>query len=491
MRYYFSLLLMLGLLSQPLKVLAVEDPSRIFQPSEPPDFWPPAQELVQEQIYLITRIERAILSPDPNQVSAVRGQLFLHTSSVDRLLKDYYQFPNVLCAPTATATFDDLPAVGSLSAEQVRVYCFLYSSTQKLDSLRPLLDRRLVMLDRVGEFGERRSDPTSGIPIVRGDISVPTTPRLSPLPDLPPAEPTLIGRTGKEALADYVPPFPPAIAPPVQANTPLLAAKTLLAQAQRIFPRGTEFIVPDEVSLIDGNNPYALYRAELEPYTEFLALPNTGIARILNAEFYRQDRDKLRNRLLPTIAENFSFPPLFKPFDGFTPQLEIQIADGNFQIVQRELNYGFMVDLGDIPLENIDSSLTDVSVPTQQFFLTYRPPNELDALQADRRRFISGKQQNFGVPQSIFAEAPVVLNHTYLVRSLQFQLPEILLTGDRISRSQRRNLNALLQTPSIDLLIAFRPVYRRQDGTYTVLWRVIKQFPDPQIQGLEKYVDLE
>ncbi|MCL1466975.1 hypothetical protein [Argonema galeatum] len=491
MRYYFSLLLMLGLLSQPLQVLAIEDPSTIYQPSEPQDFWPPAQQLVQKQIYLIAEIERAIVSPDPNQVRSVRGQLFLYTSSVDRLLKDYYQFPNILCAPTATATFDDLPAVGSLSAEQVRVYCFLYNSTQKLDSLRPVLDHRLVMLDGVGEFVSSRRDPILGIPIVRGDISVPPTPRLSPLPDLPPAEPTLIGRTGKNAIADYVPPFPPAIVPPVQVNTTLLTAKTLLAQAQRNFPRGTEFIVPDEVSLSDPNNPYALYRAEVEPYNQFLTIPNTGITRILNAEFYRQNRDKLRNRLLPTTAERFSFPPLFKPFDGFTPRLEIQIADNNFQIVQPELNYGFLVDLGDIPLENIDYSLTDVSVFTQQFFLTYQPPNELEPLQADRRRFITGKQQNFGLSESILTEAPAVLNHTYLVRTIQFQLPEILLNGDRISRSQRRNLNALLQTPSIDLLIAFRPVYRRQDGSYTVLWRVIKQFPDPQIQGLEKYIDLE
>ncbi|MBD3558582.1 hypothetical protein H6S82_06890 [Planktothrix sp. FACHB-1355] len=480
MRYYFSLLLMLGLLSQPLKVLAVEDPSTVFPPSEQPDFWPPAQELVQQQIYLISRIERALLSPDPDRVKAVRGQLFLHTSSVDRLLKSYYPFPNVLCAPTATENFEDLPAVGSLSAEQVRVYCLLYSSTQKLDSLRPLLDRRVTGLDR-------RSETVETSPIAQEE-----------------ADPILgVGRVPKQAIANYEAPIPPAIVPPLQATAPLLAAKTFLDQARKTFPRGTPFTVTDEVSSINGDNPYGLFRAELEPYAQFLGLPNTGITRILKAEFYNQDSNNLRNRLLPTNAESFPFTNLLKleienseqtrinDNPPFVPQLEIQIADDNFQIFPQEINYGFLVDIGDIPLENIDSGLSAVATNTRQFFLNYRPPNKLASLQVDRRRFITGKEQNFGLSEPIFAQAPAVLNHTYLVRTVQFQLPEVLLSGDPITNRQRRILDSLLETPSADLLIAFRPVYRRSDGSYTVLWRVVKQFPNPQIVDLEKYLNLE
>ncbi|MFB2919031.1 MULTISPECIES: hypothetical protein [Aerosakkonema] len=481
MRHHFSLLLILGLLSQPLKVLAVEDPSTVFPPSEQPDFWPPAQELVQEQIYLISRIERALLSPDPDRVKAVRGQLFLHTSSVDRLLKNYYQFPNVLCAPTATESFEDLPAVGSLSASQVRVYCLLYSSTQKLDSLRPLLDRRVTGLDR-------RSDTVEASPMTEEESNLILG----------------VGRVPKQAIANYEVPIPPAIVPPLQATAPLLAAKAFLDQARKTFPRGTPFTVSDEVSSINGENPYGLFRAELSQYTQFLALPNTGIARILTAEFYNQDSNNLRNRLLPTNAENFPFPVLLKlgreasepsriitDNPPFVPQLEIQIADDNFQIFPQEINYGFLVDIGDIPLENIDSGLSAVATNTRQFFLNYRPPNKLASLQIDRRRFITGKEQNFGLSEPIFAQAPAVLNHTYLVRTVQFQLPEVLVSGDPITNRQRRILDSLLKTPSADLLIAFRPVYRRSDGSYTVLWRVVKQFPNPQILDLEKYLNLE
>jgi hypothetical protein len=73
----------------------------------------------------------------------------------------------------------------------------------------------------------------------------------------------------------------------------------------------------------------------------------------------------------------------------------------------------------------------------------------------------------------------------------QFQLPEVILRGESISRAQRRKLDQILMTPSSDVLVAFRPVNQRFDGSYTVLWRLLNQFPDPQIADLEDYLELE
>lgn len=486
MRHYLSLLLMLGVLSPSLKVLAVENPATPFREREIPDFWIPAQELVQQQIYLIPRIERALIGPDPNQVRLVRGQIFLHASSVDRLLKSYYPFASLLCGPTLAGGRDELAPVASLtSVEQARVYCYIYASTQKLDSLRSILDRRLAMLDSVAEVVEP-------LPLVTGegrrDLSVPATPRLSSIPDLSVAEPPLIGTIPKQPIADFTPPFPPAIAPPAQAIATLDNAKAFLAQARNTFPPGTPFNEPDELAMSKD-----FLAIESQAYANFLALPNTGIARIFNAELYRQDPNIIRNRLLPTPAELFPFPLLFKPNNpesSFIPRLEIEIADNNLQVVQRELNYGFIVDLGDIPIENINENLSIVPSPTRQTFLGYRPPDKLEPLQEDRRRFITGKQQYVGVGQPVLDRSPVVLNHTYLLRTFQFQLPEFVITGEPLNRNQRRNLQLFLEAPSADLLVAFRPVYRRADGTYTVVWRVLKQFPNPQIEDLENYIDI-
>jgi hypothetical protein len=67
----------------------------------------------------------------------------------------------------------------------------------------------------------------------------------------------------------------------------------------------------------------------------------------------------------------------------------------------------------------------------QEFFLNYSPPNQLEALQIDRRRLLIGKEG------------------------------------------------------------AFQPVKQRFDGSYTVIWRLLNQFPDPKITDLEEYVYLE
>ena len=506
MKKWLTPLLLLTFLSQPIIAKAAEDSSNFFQPIELPDFWPPAQEIVQEQINLIPRIEQAFVSPDPNQVRLVRGQLLLHLFAVERLLKRYYQQPNFLCEPIIASGLNRLPPIGSLNSEQVQTYCTIYASTEKLASLRPIIDHRLTMLDQVAEVveplplvtGEIRRDPISGIPtILRGDLSVPATPRLSPLPNIPTIEQPLIGRITKQPIANYVAPISPAIASPPQANTPLLIAKELLAQARQLFPRGTEFTEPNSVTLINESYPYSFDPADTLPsvllpaYSQLLALPNTGIARIFPAEFYNLAPNKLRNRLIPADAQQLDFPPLFKPINNFTPRLPIQLADGSFQLSQRELDYGFMVDLGDLPLENIPQSVSESPTATPKFFFNYRPPNKLEALQIERRRFLTGKQQNIGLNEPIFTEAKAALNHTYLLRTIQFKLPEFIVTGEPINRRQRSILDILLETPSIDLVIAFRPIYQRLDGSYIVLWRIVKQFPDPKIQDLEKYVNLE
>ena len=122
MRYYYliiSLFSWLGLLLPPIAVKAVENPPNFFPSQELPDFWPPAQELVQEQINLIAAIEQALVSPDPNRVRLVRGQIFLHTFAVDRLLKKYYRIPSVLCS-VIPGEFDNVPPVGSLNENQFK-----------------------------------------------------------------------------------------------------------------------------------------------------------------------------------------------------------------------------------------------------------------------------------------------------------------------------------------------------------------------------------
>ncbi|MBD2138556.1 hypothetical protein H6F32_13375 [Anabaena sp. FACHB-1237] len=85
-------------------------------------------------------------------------------------------------------------------------------------------------------------------------------------------------------------------------------------------------------------------------------------------------------------------------------------------------------------------------------------------------------------------DAKVELNRTYLLRSLQFKLPEIILKTQPISRGNSHAKKQLGQVPSSDTIITFKTVEFHRDGSYTILWKIIQHLRSRQIEDLENYV---
>ncbi|MFH7025815.1 MAG: hypothetical protein ACHBN1_10530 [Heteroscytonema crispum UTEX LB 1556] len=506
MRYiFFSFLLSFCLASVSKSVFAFEysPPSSLTQniQSEPlgKDFEATASRLVQNQINLIARIERALSEPDSNRVRSVRGQLTVYTKAAEAFLKSHYNSPNTLC----TARADSLLKLSSFSERltdsQAQIYCSLYASSQELLKLTPVLDR---LLSRRGELalvrslglvsGERQSDPVLSIaPVQRPNLGKPATPLSTQEPNVPLTPPQIIGRTAKTAIADYIPPMQPAIAPIPEAVTTLASAKKFLTAAQALFPPETKFQDPVETATILDRFAYDIDPQEPQTYAKFLDLPNTGIFRVLPYSAYQRQLNTLQNRLQPSVRERYPFPSLGEAKGGLTPSLALHMVGERFNLAHLGVDYGFMVNVGDIPLEKLDGNLKAVAPQTREFFLNYQPPKKLEALQVERRRFLTGKNQNWNQSQVILAGAKAELNQTYLVRSLQFQIPEIILSGKPISRQDRIHFDQLLKMQGSDIILAFRPVRRRADGSYTVLWRVLNQLPEPKIEDLEEYVTLK
>lgn len=466
---------------------------RLNQNGNSPGFWLPAEQLVQQQLNLINRIQRSLSSPDINLTEGTRGQLFLHLGRVERFLLSQYPTPELLCTNGSVAA--NVPA--DLSLPQREVYCALYAGMQELKPIVSVLDRRLPMLAGIAAPNPIPPNPPQAVGLGLNLLN-PIQPGFGPVPDFPQPEPPVIGVPAKTPIVDYQePPLPPAIAPPKPASRALLSAREQLVTILPAFPASARIIDPGPNPEIIANATYGLLPLEPQQYAEFLAQPDTGIARILLAQSYSPDPNQLRNRLQPTVLEQFPFAPLAENPTGLTPRLALDITQGNFHILMPGLDYGFIVNLGAVPLEDIDPNLKNISAlsPAQQdLFLNYNPPNQLEALQVDQRRFLTGKDGVGFVPPvspPASTEAPVILKNTYLVRLIQFQIPEVLLTGKPISRSQRRHLPDILKTPSSDVIVAFQPVHRRLDGSYTVLWRLVYQFPNPQIEDLDQYVELE
>ena len=260
----------------------------------------------------------------------------------------------------------------------------------------------------------------------------------------------------------------------------ILATTTALCFASPAFPQSEENPIPLDVELDPGQSPTFWLLAE----------PQTGIASIHPA----QAPPVIANRLTEFPR---AFVPLLPPTEsGFQATLNVEIAPSpsgdHLTIVMPDLDYGFWVPLGDVPLGEISPDLEqlNLSPDLRNFILTYEPPRNLDALQVDRRRFLTGKQAAFlPLRESLRSTVPLELQQTYLLRSVQFQIPELLRTRQFTVSGDRRYFAEATKIDSSDLLIAVRPIGRRDDGSYRLVWRILKQYPNPELESLWEYID--
>ncbi len=493
-RIFLGILLPFTLAFIPTRLLAQElqPPSDLNQnpnlQAKEDSFYTTTSQLLQQQIYLIGLLEEAFTSPDANKIRSARGKLIIQTTQIEGFLKRQYPNSQKLCS--SQGNFSDLSSIPvQLNESTVQIYCSLYASSQELWKLRPVIDQ---LLSRRGEItlvrdlplvsGERQLDPVLPIaPLQRPHLGKPAIPLANREPDLTAPPLRIIGKTQKTAIANYVPPMQPAITAPIDALNHLQAANQFLQIAQAAFPHQRKAVAAFN-SLTDHSNS-----SEQKISANFLKLPNTGMVQVLPDLAYRRQPNTVQNRLQANI-NGYPFPLGVETKGSFIPSLPLQVVGENFQLVPENADYGFMVDVGDLPLEKLDGKLQTISKSTRDFFLNYQPPRQLESLQVDKRRFLTGKDQEWNQSQIILTGAKAQLNRTYLVRSLQFQLPEIILNRQPISRRNSRLKEQLAQVPSSDTIVAFRAVSRHQDGSYTILWRVLNQLPAPQIEDLEKYV---
>jgi hypothetical protein len=242
--------------------------------------------------------------------------------------------------------------------------------------------------------------------------------------------------------------------------TAIRTSRQRLMQTQAAFPVAFRPDFPIVTS--DAGRFAGFSNEEWQPHTAFLAQPNTGIARIVAGEVVVAANQQSVAAPFPVVAQRTV---------GLSPRLPMRISGNLFQLMPMGLDYGFVASLGDVPLETLTMPLPEQAQALPKLlglFYTYQPPTQYSAIQADRRRFLSGNATAFGLTQPISNYIAAHPNRTYLVRSIQYKLPE---SGTR-------------RLESSDVLVAFRTVNQRSDGSYTVLWRVLNQFPDPQVRDL-------
>jgi hypothetical protein len=126
---------------------------------------------------------------------------------------------------------------------------------------------------------------------------------------------------------------------------------------------------------------------------------------------------------------------------------DIGLEQNNLQVGFAGADFGFIVKLGDVPLESLS-----LEYPGAHFLSTFSAPS----VEAEARRQHRRAQKGFEVDEFSYSNRlPALVNTTYLLRSVNY--------GDS------------------DVLVAFRILRKDPDGSVVLIWKMLKKFPAPQL----------
>jgi hypothetical protein len=189
-------------------------------------------------------------------------------------------------------------------------------------------------------------------------------------------------------------------------------------------------------------------------YKDFLKQKNTGLIRLLPRK--EKKEGMIVSAENPTAyipfrdgGSSYSFSNRKYADDFVAPELGLEIntylfnnySPGNAFLMTT--NIGFITKLGDVALEDVTLDRKEA-----RFLFDFKAPNTVAAAQEYNRMSSSDFEMN-GVLYRWCA--PAENNTTYLARTIQYG--------------------------SADLLVAFRTVREEPDGSFVILWKILKKNP--------------
>jgi hypothetical protein len=176
-----------------------------------------------------------------------------------------------------------------------------------------------------------------------------------------------------------------------------------------------------------------------QAYAEFLAQSGTGLIRLLPREKWDS---KLSTR---GGGAYYSFTRLTHEY-GYGS--DISLEQDYFQVGFAGANFGFMVNLGVVPLETVTAETDGV-----RFMSAFQTPSAEPEARKAYRQFGGGQKAGQWVYMN---RLPVSVNSTYVVRSINYD--------------------------ASDVLVAFRVVRKDSDGSVVLLWKMVNQFQMPILE---------
>jgi hypothetical protein len=233
----------------------------------------------------------------------------------------------------------------------------------------------------------------------------------------------------------------------------LLSSLTVLAQTQTREDLLTQ-ITAKRGELADLEQTFLSPSDEdRNQYADFLHIPNTGLIRLLPRQKFDSDVYKENQKSL-TLRGGGAFYSFNRLTHEYGAGSDLALDQGQFSVGFAGADYGFMTNLGDLPLENVS-----IETPAAILFAAYKAAREEPLARTEYRRLPAGAELQ-GVP--IKSRTPMRLNSTYLLRSVNY-------------------LNS-------DVLVAFRVVRIDTDGSAIILWKLLSKFETPKFNRLAPVV---
>ena len=181
-------------------------------------------------------------------------------------------------------------------------------------------------------------------------------------------------------------------------------------------------------------------------YAEFLSQPDTGLIRLLPRQVYDSETYKKTNKTLTMRGGGayYSFTLLTHEYGHGS---DIALDSGHLSVGFAGANYGILVNLGDVTLDEL--TLED---PRVRYMSGYTPPPKEPDARLEARQFGSGVTVDDVRYRN---RLPVAVNGTYLLRSIDYS--------------------------TSDVLVAFKVVRTDSDGSVILAWKLLKKYPVPQL----------
>jgi hypothetical protein len=241
---------------------------------------------------------------------------------------------------------------------------------------------------------------------------------------------------------------------------------------------------PSKNEIKEANEEYNAARKRLEllrapnpedsaKYRDFLSQPKTGLFRLFpdlgceSSLLIKADGDC-------TDAVSSSWSYSFRQKDYSNDVLfDIRLKDDNF-ISDGFHSQGILVDLGDIPLQNISTAIEGI-----KFLIEFKPETRFENARNQFVQIDKGiTSNNHFYTKTLKAKE----NTTYAARLIaykrQFSLSGFYRNGDSYIENNYFKLN---NDKRIDLTVAFRVVRKDENGSITILWKELYRQSSPKL----------